>query len=207
MATQPINTLKAAQGIISSRSEISAAHINQFTVLTVSGDGALMDVKDKEQNLILSADGTGAVLRKKVYNTKCNNAMAASSPYFKDLFKKAYRFEVAGNMIEAEQAYKDLLNGIQVDFGILDNHKLFHAIQDGDQVKGKIVEIRSEKGYSVLTFDPKTISIMKPLVAGKSTIDFTMAISDNAKELEPNPDDKVVEPTTSVKRASQHTTA
>lgn len=206
MATQIINTLKAAQGVISSRAQISASDVNEYRVLTVSGNGSLMDVRTKADELVLSADGTGAVLRKKVYNTKCNNAMAASSPYFKDLCKKAHRFEVAGNMIEAEKAYKELLNGIQVDFGILDNHKLFHAIQDGDQVKGQIIEIRSEKGYSVLTFDPKTISIMKPVVAGKSTIDFTMAVSDDASELE-NDSDEVIEPTTSRKNVSQHTTA
>lgn len=207
MATRIINTQEAAQDVIRSRAEISSAHIDQFTVLTVSGNGSLMDVRTKAGELVPSADGTGAVLRKKVFNTKCNNAMAASSRYFKDLFKKAHRFEVAGNMVEAEKAYKELLNGIQVDFAILDNHKLFHTIQDGDQVKGKIIEVRSENGYSVLTFDPKTISIMKPLAAGKSTIDFTMAISDDANELESNPDDEIVEPTTSRKNVSQPMTA
>lgn len=206
MATQTINTLKAAQGVINSRAQISASDVNEYRVLTVSGNGSLMDVRTKADELVLSADGTGAVLRKKVFNTKCNNAMAANSPYFKDLCKKAYRFEVAGNTIEAEKAYKELLNGIQVDFGILDNHKLFHAIQDGDQIKGQVIEIRSEKGYSVLTFDPKTISIMKPVVAGKSTIDFTMAISDDASEFE-NDSDDVVEPTTSNKKVSLPATA
>ena len=172
MATQPINTLEAANRIVKSRSEISQSDVGEYRVLTVRGNGNIIDVRTKEGDLVPSLDGTGVPLRKRILNAKCNSSVAANNSRNKEILMQAYQFEKAGNLEKAGELYNEYLQNLEVSFSLLSGSKLFNLVQDGDQVKGMVVEIVTDKG-ALLTLDPKTISIMKPQYASASKIDLT----------------------------------
>lgn len=175
MATQPINTLEAANRISKSRAEITSNDVGEFRVFTVRGNGNIIDVRTKEGDLVPSLDGSGVPLRKRIFNVKCNSRVAVTNAMNKELLMQAYQFEKAGNLEKSAELYNEFLQNIEVSFGVLSGTNLFNLIQDGDQIKAKVIEVVTEKG-TLLTLDPKTIAIMKPQYAAPSTTDLTKFI-------------------------------
>ena len=164
-----INTLQSVQNVLNSRKRITETQAAQgvFVQMTVRGNGNIIDVRNSEGDLVPAADGSGEILRKKIFNLVCNSDVAIKNERNKDLLRSGYKAEQSGDTEQAAVHYNDYLNKTQVSISVLSTSANFTKIQNGDQVKGRVQLITTDKG-SILTLDPSTLSIMAPS-AGEDT--------------------------------------
>jgi len=174
----PINTLQSVQNIMNSRKKITDAMEGQFVVLTVRGNGNRIAVKDAKGDAVMAAGTTDVLLEKKIFNVNCNSSVAVKNDRTQSILRAGYTAEKAGDSAEAALQYNNYLNKTQVSFSVLSNSPLFDKIQSGDQIKGKVQLITTAKG-SILTLDPKSLSIVAPSLGEDSSFDLTsMAIAE-----------------------------
>lgn len=165
-----ITTIASVQNIMNSRKKITEAMNGQYIVLTVRGNGNTIAVKDKNGDAVKAA-GSDLLLEKKIFNTLCNSSVAVKNERNQATLKEALAAEKAGDSAKAGELYNDYLNKTQVSVSVLSGTSNFDRIQDGDQIKGRVQVITTEKG-SILTLDPKTISVVAPGYGEDSSFDL-----------------------------------
>jgi hypothetical protein len=141
-------------------------------LLTIQGDGNTIDVKDKDGKYVQSASDAGVGLQKRIYNTYCNSEVAMTNPANVAAFKQAKAEEKAGNADKAHELYQSVSNAFQLSFGVLyggKGDKLISQLGDNVEISAKLMLITTEKG-SIITIDPKTITVMEPDVLEATTL-------------------------------------
>jgi len=139
-------------------------------LFNIKGDGTIIDVFDGAGNHVLSADGSGEILRKKIFNTDYLSPSGLKSPVSKAYLKAAMDAERAGRKQEAADNFNAYLNAITLSFSVLSNSKYFNgAISNGDQVAGNIQSIDGVNG-TLVTIDPKSIAVKEVTANALTTI-------------------------------------
>lgn len=182
MATQTaprtISTLKAVQSILNSRKRITTLMAGQSVILTVRGNGNIIDVKNKEGEVFIQIGTEDTVLQKKIFNVVCNSDVAIKNKRNQQTLRDAYAAEQAGEVEKAAELYNEYLNKTQISVGILAGHKLYNTLRDGDDLKGKVQLIDGPNGQ-VLTLDPKSLSIKEAGWGEDTKVDlFAFMLSD-----------------------------
>jgi len=154
-------TLASALKAYQSRQKFTTAQAanGQRVILRLTGNGNIIDVIDGQGNHVVS--NQGEMLQKKIFNTVCNSAVAVRNERNQEILRAGLKAEKAGNSEEAAKHYNDYLNKTQVSVSVLAGTSNFDKIQDGDQIKGRVQKITTAKG-SILTLDPKSLSIVAP---------------------------------------------
>lgn len=164
-------TLDVVKAITKKRGTIHEAQEGQRVIVTVRGNGNVIDVARKNGELVLQAGTTDTVLRKKIYNVVANSAVAMSNTINRELIQEGYKAEKAGDVQMAADCYGAYLNNTQVSISILAGHKLWKTLQDGDDVQGIVQLIEGPNGQ-VLTLDPSTLSVKEAKRVEKSNTDY-----------------------------------
>jgi hypothetical protein len=137
-------------------------------LFTVKGNGTIVDVMTSGGDYVMSADGSGELLRKKIFNTDYLSPSGLNSPNAKEYLAEAVSHEVVGNKQEAANYYNAFLNAVSLTFSVLSNSKLFNGgIANGDQIAGNLQAIETPNG-TLVTIDPKSITV-KQVVANPTT--------------------------------------
>lgn len=136
-----------------------------------------MEVKNADGSPVPAADGSGEVLRKRIINVVANSDIALKNERNLASLKAGRAAELAGDEIAAAKHYNDFLNKCQLSFNVLSTQKAFETIADGDQIKGKLSVVTTDKG-SLLTIDGKSISIAKPIVGEVVKMDLATLIDE-----------------------------
>jgi hypothetical protein len=173
---------KAVQVIMKQRGLVQEAQAGKKKVLlTVQGNGVIVDVKDKEGAFVQSVTEPGTVFRKMIFNVKANSDLAMRNPLNTAILKDAVLAERAGEAEKAHELYNSYLNKVQVSFSIPLPSKLEDKLSDGVEISARVEKITTDNG-SLLTIDPKTISIVEPDALGKTTFDLDALLGTLAEE-------------------------
>lgn len=137
----------------------------------LTGNGNIIDVKDKEGNLVMSVVNPGEVLRKKIFNTNVTNGDAMRNPVINQLLVDAKAAEKAGNAQLASDLYNKYLNKTAFTFSVLSTDPLFNSesLTKGVTVTGIVEEVKTEKG-AILSFEAGTVSVAP--IAALASDDF-----------------------------------
>lgn len=160
---------KSAKNIFTSRPLVSESEIGQKRVFTVQNVSQPQDVKDAEGNLVLEANGTGAVLRKVIVGLTANSEIAVRNERNKAIRAEAMAAEAAGDATAADSLFNKYLNKCQLSFNVLSTSSLFGKITKGDDIKGIIEKVTTENG-SLLTLGGVSIAAIER-ASTKSTWD------------------------------------
>lgn len=164
----PLNK-KSAKAIFSSRPLVPTTAIGQKQMFSVQSVSAPQDVKDAQGNLVLEANGTGAVLRRIIVALRANSEIAVLNERTKAIRAEAMAAEAAGNTAKAHELFNQYLNKCQLSFNVLSTSSNFGKIEKGDDVKGVIEKVTTENG-SLMTLIEVSIAKVERASA-KSTWD------------------------------------
>lgn len=128
-------------------------------LFTVKGNGTVMDVRDSFGNLVISADGSGEILRKKIFNTDYLSPSGLQNTTAQDYLRQGSIAEQEGRLQDAADYFNAFLNAVTLSFSVMSNSKYFHGtIGNGDLVSGNLLSVETNNGM-LATIDPKTISV------------------------------------------------
>lgn len=152
---------KAVKAIMSKRSLVLQSQVGKRVVLTVQGEGSIIDVKDKSGNYVRSVNDDGTVFRKKIVNFRANSQLAMANDRNRQFLIDAIKAEKAGDAAAADELFGKYLNGTQLSMGIpLPSHKADQCVS-GVEVAGRVTITETENGQ-LLSIDPSSISIVEP---------------------------------------------
>lgn len=152
---------KAVKAIMSKRSLVLQSQVGKRVVLTVQGEGSVIEVKDKSGNFVRSVTNDGTVFQKKIVNFRASSQLAMSSGRNRQLLMEGIRTEKAGDVQKADELFTKFLNATQLTMGIpLPSHKADQCVS-GAEVAGRVTLIETEEGQ-LLSIDPSSISIVEP---------------------------------------------
>jgi len=160
------STLKAFQ----SKRELTPEEVKNGVrkLFTIKGDGTIIDVLDGLGQYVMSADGSGEVLRKKIFNTDYLSPSGFKNPVAQEYLKRGIIAEGEGRKQDAADYFNAFLNAVTLSFSVLSNSKFFNGgIANGDQVAGNLQEVEGTNG-TLVTIDPKTITV-KQVTASSTT--------------------------------------
>lgn len=159
--------------IMNKRTLIRTTDEGKKVVLTVQGNGNIVDVKNKANELVMSTipGYEGTVLQKKIFNAKAVSQLAMNDPRNKELLKEGKAAEKAGDTKTADEKFTAYLNAVQVSFGVLLPSATADAITNGCEIAANIQKVTTENG-SLLTIDASTIAIKEPERLGKVNFSF-----------------------------------
>jgi len=185
--------LASVKSIMNNRVGITSQHVGKKFRLDIQGDGTVVDVKDKLGAVVLSQlpGEEGTVLRKKIFNARANSELAMKNPRNLAELKAGLVAEKAGDAQTAHMHFNNYLNACQISFGIIlsSNGGIVDQLSNGVEIAATITRVDTENG-SLLTIDPKTIAIMAPEVAAKTSFDIDSIFgSDDAADEEAGEDD------------------
>lgn len=167
--------MQSVKSIMNNRVLIPQSAPGKKFRLDVQGDGTIVDVINKVGEAVLStiAGEEGTLLRKKIFNVRANSEIAMKSARNVQSLRDGVAAEKLGNMQAAHEAFNAYLNSCQISFGIILNSTggIVDQLSNGVEIAATITRINTDNG-SLLTIDPKTIAIMAPEVAGKTSFDF-----------------------------------
>jgi hypothetical protein len=178
MAQQTI-TGKAVASIMNSRILVPSSMVGRSIVLTVQGNGNVLDVRNKKGEEVESYLGGGDVFQKKVFNCKANSEVAMRNPRNKAILMSGIKAErsAAGTITftlndkegakeySAHDLYNAYLNKVQFSFNIPLPSPIADTIGDRDEISAKVQLIKTDAG-ELLTLDPKSIKVLDPEVLG-----------------------------------------
>lgn len=150
------STLKAFQ----TRRELKPEEIknNARKLFTIKGSGTIMDVRDGKGQYVISADGSGEILRKKIFNTDYLSPSGFKNPLAQQYLKAGMKAELEGRRQEAADNYNAFLNAVTLSFAILSSSKYFNSLSNGDQINANLQQIETVNGVLV-TIDSKSVSV------------------------------------------------
>jgi len=191
MSTQqrPLNA-QSVNSIMKKRATLPVSMVGKKVVMTVQGDGNVIDVKNAKGELVLStlAGQEGTILQKRIFNTKTNSQLALSNPRNRQWLADAAKAEKAGNAEAASELYNQFLNACQVSFGIILPSAIADKLANGVDISATVIKVDTENG-SLLTIDPSTISIKEPEVLDYGTsFDVSAFLGEGAAEETSAPD-------------------
>lgn len=162
MSTQNARLLdsKSVQSIMSKRKPLKATDAGENIVLTIKGDGNVIDVTNKDGDLVTStiAGFEGTVLQKKIFNTNFASQIAMNNPRARQFMIDGLKAEKAGDLQKAHELYNNYLNATQVSFGLLLPSATADLLRKGSRIAAEVIVVTTENG-SLLTIDPSTIMI------------------------------------------------
>ena len=141
--------------------------------LTVDGNGNVIDVVDKDGNLVSSSipGYEGTVLQKKIFNLKAASQLAMSNARTRGYFVEGLKVERAGDKQKAHEFFRQYLNATQISFGILLPSATADMLANGVDIAAKIQLVTTENG-SLLTIDTSTINVVAAVDSGE--VSFNM---------------------------------
>lgn len=169
--TQRQLTKTAVKAIMKSRDEVPESLIGKKVMLTIQGNGVIIDVKNAAGEAVQSVVEPGTVFQKVIFNCKANSGLAMKNIRNLAFWTAGKAAEAAGNSEEAHEAYSDFLNSVQLSFSVPTTSSIKDQLSNGVDISAKVIEIKTENG-SLLTIDPATIGILAPAVLGKTTFSF-----------------------------------
>lgn len=173
-----VSTLQSVQNIYNKMLATNDSMIGKNILASIITTSQEMDVLNAEGERVPAADGSGEVLRKRIFNTNYKSHIAVANDRNKALLREGYAAEKAGDTATAEAKYREYLNAITLSFNILSTKAGFSTVGKGDDIKGTLVRIDTKNG-SLLSVEFK--SIQAPIV-GQGTKDdlFAMALAEDA---------------------------
>ena len=95
-----------------SKRELTAEEVRTGArkLFTVKGDGTIMDVKDSFGNLVMSADGSGEVLQKKIFSTDYLSPSGLQNPIAQEYLRQGVQAEQEGRKQDAADNFNAFLN-------------------------------------------------------------------------------------------------
>lgn len=159
------------------RQTIPAEAVGKRVKFMIQGNGNVIDVKDREGNLVQSIVEPGTVLQKKIFNVRANSALAMQNDRTRGYIKAAMAAEKAGKAEEAAELYNNYLNATQISFGVLLPSAIVAKLSTGVEIAATLQRVDTENG-SLLTIDPTTISVVEPEVYGTTTFDLADFLSE-----------------------------
>lgn len=186
-----INTLQGVQNVLNSRKRITEQMVGTHVVMSIRGNGNVIDVKNKQGELVPAADGSGAVLQKKIFNLVTNSDIAIKNERNKQILRDGYKAEQAGDSAKAAELYNDYLNKTQVSISVLSTSANFNKIANGDQVKGKVQKITTDNG-SILTLDPSSLSVVAPGLGEDTAMDLLSMLVEEPAAASEGAEEKVL---------------
>lgn len=173
--TARLLNMQSVKSIMNNRVLIPQSATGKKFRLDIQGDGTIVDVTNKAGEAVLSiiAGEEGTLLRKKIFNVRANSEIAMKNARNVQSLRDGVAAEKLGNMQAAHDAFNLYLNACQISFGIILNSTggIVDQLSNGVEIAATITRIDTDNG-SLLTIDPKTIAIMAPEVAGKTSFDF-----------------------------------
>lgn len=157
--------------IMNKRAKITEQHIGKKVLLTIMGNGTVVDVKNKAGEHVQSVVEPGTVFQTKIFNLQANSSIAMSNPLFKTLSAEGVAAEKAGNFTLASEKFTEFLNKTQISFNIPTSSSVTDKLVDRVDISARIIKITTENG-SLLTIDPSTISIMAPELVSTTSFSF-----------------------------------
>lgn len=157
--------------IMNRRSLVPATMEGKKVRLTIQGNGTLVDVKDKEGNLVLSILEDGTNFQKIIYNTGSNSGLAMSNPRNKEYGALGLAAEKAGDRDEAHKQFSLLLNAMQLSFSVPATSAVNAQLGDRVDIAAKVIKITTDNG-SLLTIDPTTIQVLRPEELAATSFSF-----------------------------------
>lgn len=166
-------TSASVKGIMVKRIAVPQEAVGKRVKFQVQGDGNTVDVKNKDNELVLSTipGYEGTVLQKKIFNLKANSAVAMSNTRNRQYLIDGLKAEKAGDADAAHDFFNQYLNSVQMSFGILLPSNVADKLHAGVEIAASVQKIETENG-SLLTIDPSTISIVEPEVYGTTSFDM-----------------------------------
>lgn len=178
-------TSTSVKSIMQKRQTIPAEAVGKRVKFLIQGDGNVIDVLDKEGNVVQSVVEPGTVLQKKIFNLRANSALAMQNERTRAHILEAIKLEKAGgeeNLEKAGEKFNDYLNSTQMSFGVLLPSPLIAKLHAGVEIAATVEKVTTENG-SLLTIDPSTISVVEPESFG--TVEFNLEdFTDEVKEPE-----------------------
>lgn len=171
MSTQRLLNAASVNAIMKQRTALTEKQIGKKVVFTIQGGATKIFVTDKNGAPVESMAEPGTVLERMIYNLQTTSAVAMKNPRNLELLRAGLDAEKAGDAQTAHENFNKFLNAVQVSFGILLPSKIVDKLSNGVDISAKVELITTENG-SLLTIDPKTISIQEPEVIGKTTFDM-----------------------------------
>ena len=162
------STLKAFQN----KRELTSEEIKNGArkLFSIKGDGTIMDVRDGSGQFVMSADGSGEILRKKIFNTDYLSPSGFKNPVAQEYLKKGIVAERENRKQDAADYFNAFLNAVTLSFSVLSNSKFFNGtIANGDQISGNLQAVEGKNGILV-TIDPKTITVKEVKANSMTTI-------------------------------------
>lgn len=171
MANGRLINSQSVKSIMSKRTLIPESAIGKRTVLTVQGNGNVIDVRNKAGEFISSVVDPNLVFQKKIFNCKAVSGIAMANPRNQQLLRDAIAAERSGDAEKASGLFNDFLNAVQLSFSIPLPSAKADKISDGVEIAGLIEKVTTENG-SLLTVDASTISVVEPERYG--SVNFNM---------------------------------
>ncbi|MBK7763293.1 MAG: hypothetical protein IPI46_07950 [Bacteroidetes bacterium] len=170
------STLKAFQN----KRELTPEEVKNGVrkLFTIKGSGTILDVRDGLGQYVMSADGSGEVLRKKIFNTDYLSPSGFKNPTSQEYLKKGMLAEAEGRKQDAADYYNAFLNAVTMSFSILSNSKHFENLSNGDQINANLQQIETDNGMLV-TIDPKSISVKEVSASSLTSINPFEALEFN----------------------------
>ena len=166
--TQRLFTKETVRNIMNKRTLVPQTSVNKKVVLTIQGDGNVIDVKNKAGELVESITDPGVVLQKRIFNVQAASGLAMGNARNRQFMIDAIAAEKAGDLEKADQLYREYLNATQLSFSVILPSLMADKLANGVDIAGKVELISTENG-SLLTIDPSTISVVAPEVLGNTS--------------------------------------
>ena len=179
--TKLVLTKDTVRNIMKKRLTIPEALVGKKVLLTIQGNGNVIDVTDKSGNVVISklAGQEGIVLQKKIFNVRANSAGAMANQRTRQFMIDGLKAEQAGDTEKASELYNQYLNSCQISFGVLMPNRLAEELSSGVDIAGRIELVETENG-KLLTIATDSITVKEPEMAESTSFD----LDDFAAELE-----------------------
>lgn len=152
---------KAVRSIMAKRSIVIKNQVGKRVVLTVQGEGSVIDVKDKSGNYVRSLNDDGTIFQKKIVNFRANSQIAMANERNRQLLNDGIKAEKAGDAQKAHELFGAYLNATQLSMSVPLPSSKADQCTSGTELAGRVVLIQTENG-ELLTIDPSSISIVEP---------------------------------------------
>lgn len=171
-------TVKTLEAIFNKRKMASSALVGRKIVVTIQGDGNVVDAQDASGNPVPSVNG--GILQKRVFNTRANSEVAVRNQRNRDILAQIKIANKSGDENKVDELVNEYLNKVQLSFNVLSGSAFFEegVLQNGAEISATLQEITTPKG-SFMTLDPSSISVLKPATLGESKFSFDMDLEDD----------------------------
>jgi len=164
-------TSQSVKSIMQKRMLVLAGQVGKRILLTIQGNGNVVDVKNKAGEPVPSIAGDGTLLQKIIFNTKANSEVGMKNARTKQLFIDGLAAEKAGETDKASELFSQYLNATQFSFAILLPSAVADKLSQNVEISGKVEMITTDNG-SLLTLDPSSIAVQRAEELGSTTFNM-----------------------------------